>query len=189
MPYRSLDRLDPAFRAKVESFLTDAAPIGIFITETWRSDEDQLKAFQAGTSFLDGKKHKSMHQLGKAIDIAFLGNELYPENMGKWRRVADIAKACGIDWGFDLWGWDKPHFQDNGYPVNVKPKPQISEWALDAVIKAKLKGMVKWDNPQEQIGTETMRAMLFKLKLVNREHGPITKEQMAVVLDRIGLLD
>lgn len=189
MTYRNLDKLTPSFRSKVESFLTDAAHLGIFITETWRSDEDQAKEYREGDSELDGKRYKSMHQLGKAIDIAFLGSELYPENFQKWRRVADIAKSCGIDWGFDLWGWDKPHFQDNGYPVNVKPKPQISEWALDAVIKAKAKGMVKWDNPQEQIGTPTLRAMLFKLKLVNRENGPITKEQMAVVLDRIGLLD
>ncbi|MBT3726215.1 hypothetical protein HOG21_00495 [bacterium] len=33
--------------------------------------------------------------------------------MYSWKEIAEIAKKYGIDWGYDLWKTDKPHFQDN----------------------------------------------------------------------------
>lgn len=51
--------------------------------------------------------------------------ELYPADEKKWRAVADIAKKYGIDWGYDLWKWDKPHFQDNGKELQT-PAPLIN---------------------------------------------------------------
>lgn len=33
-----------------------------------------------------------------------------------WREIAEVANKYGIDWGYDLWETDKPHFQDNGKP-------------------------------------------------------------------------
>jgi len=32
--------------------------------------------------------------------------------MKQWRKIADSAKKYGIDWGYDLWKRDKPHFQN-----------------------------------------------------------------------------
>lgn len=39
--------------------------------------------------------------------------ELYPKDIYKWREIWEIAKKYWIDWWYDLWKTDKPHFQDN----------------------------------------------------------------------------
>lgn len=110
--YRSLDKLTPIFRAKVEKFIAESNKFTptIFITESWRTQERQNELLIA---WLSQVRH-SNHQDGLAIDIWFFWSELYPEDFSKWRKVADIAKKYGIDWWYDLWRWDKPHFQDNG---------------------------------------------------------------------------
>lgn len=108
---RDLGKLDPNFRAKVDKFLRRAIPqCGIFVAEAWRSDKRQKELFAQGLS----KTKRSKHQDGLAIDIAFLGKELYPKDERKWEEVAEIAKECGMNWGYAMWGWDKPHFEDNG---------------------------------------------------------------------------
>ncbi len=113
--YRGTDKLAPKFREKVEKFIAEVNKTAavIFITETWRSEERQKELIAAGLSQV---KH-SNHQDGLAVDIAFTGSALYPSDAKLWRSVADIAKKYGIDWGYDLWKWDKPHFQDNGKPI------------------------------------------------------------------------
>lgn len=115
--YRALDKLNPAFRSKVEKFMEEVnrGTAIIFITESWRSEERQAELLKAGLS----QVRHSNHQDGLAIDIGFLGAQLYPSDLSKWRKVADIGKKYGIDWGFDLWAWDKPHFQDNGKILSI----------------------------------------------------------------------
>ena len=109
--YRWIDKLETNFRKKVEWFLAEVNKTWqvIFLTETWRSEERQSELLKA---WLSQVKH-SNHQDWLAIDIWFFGTELYPSDFQKWRKVADIAKKYWIDWGYDLWQWDKPHFQDN----------------------------------------------------------------------------
>lgn len=113
--YRWTDKLEAKFRKKVESFLAEVNKTSqvIFLTETWRSEERQAELFRAWLS----QVKRSNHQDWLAIDIWFFGAELYPSDFSKWRKVADIAKKYGIDWGFDLWKWDRPHFQDNWKPI------------------------------------------------------------------------
>lgn len=118
--YRGLDKLAPAFRKKVELFL--AACPEIFVTESWRSGERQTELVKLKLSFVK----RSNHQDGLAIDIGFDGPDLYPVDQAKWRKVADVAKKYGIDWGFDLWNWDKPHFQDNGLPLLLTPEKTMT---------------------------------------------------------------
>lgn len=118
--YRKLDKLAPQFRAKVEKFLAECPEI--FITESWRSPERQKELVAAKLSFVA----HSNHQDGLAVDIGFDGAELYPADMKRWRKVADVAKKYGIDWGFDLWKWDKPHFQDNGLPLLPTPSSPMA---------------------------------------------------------------
>lgn len=109
--YRGLDKLNPTFRAKVEKFLAEVNKTSqiIFITESWRSEERQAELVKAWLS----KVKRSNHQDWLAVDIWFYWSQLYPSDMATWRKVADIGKKYWIDWGFDLWKWDKPHFQDN----------------------------------------------------------------------------
>jgi len=42
-----------------------------------------------------------------------LTEELYPNDIYLWKEISEIAKKCWIDWWYDLWKTDKPHFQDN----------------------------------------------------------------------------
>jgi len=81
----------------------------IFVTETLRSEKRQRELVSKWLS----KTMRSNHLVGKAFDIAFKWNELYPRGIEQWRYVADIAKEYKIDRGYDLWNWDKPHFQNN----------------------------------------------------------------------------
>ncbi len=118
---RDLNQLNPQFREKVDLFLSECPQI--FVTEAGRTAERQKELVLKGLSFVE----VSNHQLGLAIDIAFLGEELYPQDYGRWRKVADSAKRYGLDWGFDMWNWDKPHFQDNGLPLNLELEKTIEE--------------------------------------------------------------
>ncbi len=110
--YRKLDRLNPNFKKKVLMFMRrcKAAGLDIFITETYRSLARQVMLKATGKSWT----LKSKHRVGKAIDIAWNGKELYPNNAVQWNKVYDIAKGCGIDSGFKMWGVDKPHLQCDG---------------------------------------------------------------------------
>ncbi len=138
--FRGLENLAPGFRKKVDLFLKDCPQI--FVTESTRSQVRQNELFSLGLS----QVRHSNHQDGLAIDIAFKDDlkttyidPIYPTDMSKWRIVADIAKKHGIDWGFDLWAWDRPHFQDNGIPfIQNLPKPMNNKYAdiLNETIKA-----------------------------------------------------
>lgn len=107
IPARSLEPLEESFREKVILWLFLCPHI--FVTESIRSQKRQDCLVRSGYS----KVAQSLHQKGIAIDIAFRGKELYPSDINKWRDVANVAKSCGLDWGFDLWNWDKAHFQDD----------------------------------------------------------------------------
>lgn len=119
---RDIDRLDADFAFKVRNFLGDARikELGVFITESFRTQERQIDLYQQGRSkpwnivtWVDWVQDKSEHQIWKAIDIAFHWEELYPADFAIWREVWDLAKVYWIAWGYDLWGKDKPHFQDD----------------------------------------------------------------------------
>lgn len=137
--YRKLDKLTPEFSKKVNLFLLECPEV--FVAESWRSQIRQDELFLLGLSQV---KH-SNHQDGKAIDIAFVDDlktpqkdPIYPTDMVKWCKVADIARKYGIDWGYDLWKWDKPHFQDNGIAFTTNlPKPMNNKYKdiLDGYLK------------------------------------------------------
>lgn len=124
-PDRDISKLKPDFLNKVNLFMKEVEPMGVFITEAYRTKKRQAELLKKGLS----KVLVSNHQLGMAIDIAFkddtrtlkIERELYPTDQKRWREVADIGKKYEIDWGYDLWAAsgfvDKPHFQDTGRPI------------------------------------------------------------------------
>lgn len=150
---RDINSLDKDFKKKVELFLGDLE-WKIFITEAHRTQERQDYLYSLGRT-VPGKvvtwTRNSNHKTGKAIDIAFIGVELYPADIYKWREVADIAEKYGIDWGFDLWGNDKPHFQDNWVPLDESWEYRIlvGESVFSDTEKA-WKTLVEW-TPDERI--------------------------------------
>ena len=124
---RDVSKLDKNFKRKVDAFMAEVNANNkiIFITEWWRSQERQNELIKAGLS----QVKRSNHQDWLAIDIGFYGSELYPSDNNRWRKVADIAKKYGIDWGYDLWKWDKPHFQDNGKILPLITIPMTSKYS------------------------------------------------------------
>ena len=54
----------------------------------------------------------------EAIDIAVKWKVLYPKDFD-WGKVAKVAEKYQIDWGYDLWKKDKPHFQDNWISLSI----------------------------------------------------------------------
>lgn len=119
---RDLQKLQPAFRKKVEKFLQHCQHAGytVFITEGYRSQERQNKLYAQGRTKRGRKVTwtlNSLHTQGIAIDIAFNEDPIYPTDIEDWLDVGYIAELNGIDWGYTLWGRDLPHFQDNGQPL------------------------------------------------------------------------
>lgn len=90
-------------------------PKGKFIDifETTRDANRQKYLQSIGTS----KREMSLHELGIAVDFVPRlknGGWLDPKEWDDWEhwdQLAGIAKAFGFDWGYDLWKFDKPHFQ------------------------------------------------------------------------------
>ena len=118
---RDLNKLDATFRNKLEAVICDLVGHGIklFVTEGWRSVERQWWLYAQGrtrkgpvVSYRDGANSKSMHQSGKAADIAFRGARLYPPgDSPAWKLLASSAKAHGLEWGGTWRFKDLPHLQ------------------------------------------------------------------------------
>jgi len=62
----------------------------------------------------------SMHTHGVAIDVVPVGPLGVPRSKRyllewtatyRYKKIARVARGMGFEWGYDLWGEDKPHFQ------------------------------------------------------------------------------
>lgn len=156
--YRSIDKLTPIFRAKVEKWILEVNKGWeiVFLTETWRS----VKRQQELVSLWLSKVARSNHQDWLAVDIWFRWQELYPKDDKKWRMVANIAKKHGIDWGYDLWKWDRPHFQDNWLPIT--PIPMASKYSDIMIQELKEANLTpifsahEWDKPLTERETKEL---------------------------------
>lgn len=163
---RSLENLQPHFRAKAERLL--AAHPEVFLTETLRTTERQQQLYSQGritpgsiVTWLDGVNKISEHQKGLAIDIAFYGHnqaEMWPEDHMKWENVAKTARSLGMLWGYDLWRTDRPHFHDD---------PDVSlglDWSTDAIAWATNAGI---SNGERLDDNATRREVLVMLHRAN----------------------
>lgn len=137
---RDINKLSENFKLKVIDFLEEVWDI-IFITEWFRTVERQLYLYAQWryVPYKDEPKvtrtTSSNHQLWLAIDIAFYWKELYPADFNKWEYILKIANKHWIDWWYDLWGVDKPHFQDNWKPYIPKKIPMNIEQYWKLIIK------------------------------------------------------
>lgn len=137
---RDISKLKPNFRAKVEMFLEEAHEkwFDIFVTEWLRTRERQMFLFWKWRSVETLKKYwvpagyakphdqivtkilNSPHMRGESIDIAWdveKYGSLFPRDFKLWESISAIGKKYGMDWWYEMWGRDKPHFQDNWIPV------------------------------------------------------------------------
>lgn len=86
--------------------------VDFVVIEGLRTKERQRELLAAGAS----RTLNSRHITGHAIDVAaWLGTIRWEPAL--YVPIADAMKAAAkelkvpIEWGFDLWGWDSPHFQ------------------------------------------------------------------------------
>ena len=90
--------------------------VDFWVNEGLRSTETQQRYFKEGTTKCDGIKNKSKHQLGRAIDVYYVGWKRDAEDQQKWKELIDTFKLAGkqlgikLEFGYD-WGWDNPHIQ------------------------------------------------------------------------------
>ena len=86
--------------------------VDFVVIEGLRTKERQRELLAAGAS----RTLNSRHITGHAVDLsAWLGTVRWEPAL--YVPIADSMKAAAkiervpIQWGFDLWGWDSPHFQ------------------------------------------------------------------------------
>ena len=95
----------------------------VFLTQTFRSDEDQAQDYAkgriaAGKVVTNAQPGQSLHNYYPALafDVAFKRGAALDWDIELFRKFAAIAKSFGLEWGGD---WprfqDNPHFQVAGY--------------------------------------------------------------------------
>ncbi len=153
---RNINDLSPRMAKKVKLWQKGDPDVwkAIFIDIGLRNAEHQNCLFRHGFSQLDGYKYLSKHQLGEAIDIAFRKafvrktegiDSIYPEKKETWQWVADSAQKYGIKWMYPVWGWDRPHFEDDGNPIPQKNWwEKAREWAM-------AKGITNGERPHDHL--------------------------------------
>lgn len=92
--------------------------VDFFVNEGMRTQEKQQEYYRKGVTKADGVKNRSQHQLGKAVDIYYVGWKKEIEDEEKWKELIDTVKLAGKQLGLKLtfgydWGWDKPHIELN----------------------------------------------------------------------------
>ncbi len=82
-----------------------------------RTKAEQRKLVARGVS----KSMNSYHLYGLAVDLVAYVNGKPSWDKKYYHEIAKAMKKAikkhnikGIDWGFDLWGWDMAHFQLTG---------------------------------------------------------------------------
>lgn len=112
---------DPAAQIAFRRFQYRLSRAGesVLITEGFRGKEKQEQDFKNRTSQVHFPY--SAHNQGIAIDLApvLFGQKWLVYNAAsRYERIGAIAKECNIQWGFEIWGFDKPHFQYmQGHPI------------------------------------------------------------------------
>lgn len=158
----------------------------------------------------------SWHNYKVAIDMCFVNGEPFGETQ-PWSMYGDVAKLYGLSWGGDWTSFpDRPHIQmdygqditslrrmgeekaiaklkslDDSHMAKNAGEGDVSPWAILSVQKAKAKGIIKnWSNPSGEMSWEDIRWMLKKLGIqIEISQKPITRQEWAVIWDRLKLLD
>ncbi len=116
---RSLKNLDGVHTDLVHVVKTaiGTTPIDFAVTYGLRTMAEQEKLIAEGKS----KTKNSRHLTGHAVDLVAYIDGLpswddHPKTSPYFKIAATMKEAAAslgvpIEWGFDLWKWDMPHFQ------------------------------------------------------------------------------
>ncbi len=108
---KSLEGVHPDLVAVVKQAIK-ITPIDFVVIEGLRTEARQRELYRAGAS----RTMNSRHLTGHAVDLAvWLGTVRWEQPL--YDRLAVAVKLAAtdvgvqIEWGYDLWGWDSPHWQ------------------------------------------------------------------------------
>lgn len=108
---KALEGVHPDLVAVVHRAI-QITPVDFVVIEGVRTIERQRELLKAGAS----RTMKSRHLTGHAVDLAvWIGTVRW--EMPPYQRLAVAVKAAAadvgvpIEWGYDLWLWDAPHWQ------------------------------------------------------------------------------
>jgi peptidoglycan L-alanyl-D-glutamate endopeptidase CwlK len=155
-----LKTLHPNVRELFYSFINRIAIAGIPIrvTSAKRTIAEQNALYAQGRTaegpiVTNAYGDNSLHFWGLALDLAPLkrtwyGRTIVDTNEDLYAQMAMIGSELGIDWGFQLWHFDKPHFQysaglslHNFRSGESPPKPLITPIAKSATDEQTLNQM------------------------------------------------
>ncbi|MEW7279730.1 M15 family metallopeptidase [Aquimarina sp. 2201CG1-2-11] len=116
---RRINTLHPKIRAKAKEFIIRAEKelgIKLRVTSGFRTWEEQTELYNKGRispgkRVTNAKAGQSYHNYGLALDVVEIKNGKAIWNNPNWKRIADIGKSLGFEWGGDWKFIDKPHFQ------------------------------------------------------------------------------
>lgn len=117
-----INTLHPMIRDNAINFINeveDKLSIKLRITDALRTWNEQDELYKQGRTKPGKvvtwvKGGMSAHNYGLALDICKIDGSKAIWNMSdkEWNDIADISNKYGFSWGYDLWGKDKPHFQN-----------------------------------------------------------------------------
>lgn len=172
--------------------------INIIITQGLRTIEEQNELYAQGRTktgkiVTNARGGYSYHNFGLAFDFAVLNADGSVNwNVDeKWKRVGQLGKSLGLEWGGDWKDFkDYPHFQMtfglslSDLRAGKRPSTEIKKEAQQ--MKDDVKG--HWAEP-------SIRKAIEKGVIKGYADGtfkpdePVTRAQLAVILDRLGLLE
>ena len=99
---------------RVVSLAITFTPIDFSVVEGLRTLNRQKYLYRIGKS----RTMNSRHLIGHAVDLGpWVGGKILWDDGPHWMELSQAVKraasmcSVNIQWGFDLWGWDKPHWQ------------------------------------------------------------------------------
>ena len=113
---KALASLDPVARDIFTRFLQRLDMVeheDVLVTDGHRTPAEQDELFKQVPAVTHVKGFDSAHVWGVAIDIVpidIFGGIDYTADE-RYEQIARIAMSMGIEWGYAIWKFDKPHFQ------------------------------------------------------------------------------
>jgi len=106
--------LDPAVQGQVRELLIrlDAQGEDVLIASGKRTSAEQDALYAQIPPVTHVNDSNSYHTWGMAVDLVPVTLGIAQWNATKrYEAIARTAVELGFEWGFQLWGFDKPHFQ------------------------------------------------------------------------------
>lgn len=188
------------------------------VVQAYRSLAEQEALYAQGRTkkgniVTNARGGESFHNYGLAIDIAFLKSD-GSVDFNVSDEVASIGESFGFEWG-GRWKKfpDRPHFQIIGNLTITglttssnkdtmienalkklafkEEKKKIEDWAKMAADKAKNKGVIiNWSDPDGMLRDQDYQWIFYKLGVLDKvSENHLSRSRMAVILDRLHLLD